>query len=532
MLKVLLKKQLSEIFRSYFYDQKKNKARSKGAVVAYMVLFVLLLVGVLGSMFTALSLILCGPMVAVGMDWFYFALMGLLAVLLGAFGSVFNTYAGLYLGKDNDLLLSMPIPVRTIIAARLLGVYLMGLMYAGAVLLPAIIVYLIVSPFSVGKLFGGVLFFVLISLFVLTLSCALGFVVAKVSLKLKNKSFITVILSLLFFGVYYFVCYKSQEILAIFLQNVTAYGERIKGAVYPLYIFGAAATGDPLPLLLFAAVVLLLFYLVWRLLSHSFIGIATASGATAKKTYKAVRTARKSADAALLRKEFARFTASPNYMLNCGMGILMLPILGILLLVKGDLFVAVMNELFENFPGATAVLLCAAIGLASTMNDMAAPSVSLEGKSLWLLQSTPVTPWQVLRAKLSMHLILTLVPMLFCFVCTLFVYPYTAGEAVSAVLLLLSFAVLSALFGLFLGLKMVNLNWTSEITPIKQSAPVALALFGGWGYALVSGGLFFLFGRTLGAVGYMLCVFAVTAVLCALLVAWMRKKGTEIFAAL
>ena len=117
MLKVLLKKQLSEIFRSYFYDQKKNKARSKGAVVAYMVLFVLLLVGVLGGMFTALSLILCGPMVAVGMDWFYFALMGLLAVLLGAFGSVFNTYAGLYLGKDNDLLLSMPIPVRTIIAA-------------------------------------------------------------------------------------------------------------------------------------------------------------------------------------------------------------------------------------------------------------------------------------------------------------------------------------------------------------------------------------------------------------------------------
>ena len=39
MLKVLLKKQLSEIFRSYFYDQKKNKARSKGTVIAYMVLF-------------------------------------------------------------------------------------------------------------------------------------------------------------------------------------------------------------------------------------------------------------------------------------------------------------------------------------------------------------------------------------------------------------------------------------------------------------------------------------------------------------
>ena len=40
------------------------------------------------------------------------------------------------------------------------------------------------------------------------------------------------------------------------------------------------------------------------------------------------------------------------------------------------------------------------------MNDMTAPSVSLEGKSLWLMQSLPVTPWQVLRAKLTMQLLL------------------------------------------------------------------------------------------------------------------------------
>ena len=31
MVKLLLKKQLSEIFRSYFYDAKKNKPRSKAA---------------------------------------------------------------------------------------------------------------------------------------------------------------------------------------------------------------------------------------------------------------------------------------------------------------------------------------------------------------------------------------------------------------------------------------------------------------------------------------------------------------------
>ena len=34
MLKLLLKKQLLEIFRSYYYDAKKNKARSKAATIA------------------------------------------------------------------------------------------------------------------------------------------------------------------------------------------------------------------------------------------------------------------------------------------------------------------------------------------------------------------------------------------------------------------------------------------------------------------------------------------------------------------
>ena len=34
----------------------------------------------------------------------YFLIMGMIAIALGTFGSVFNTYSGLYLSKDNDLL--------------------------------------------------------------------------------------------------------------------------------------------------------------------------------------------------------------------------------------------------------------------------------------------------------------------------------------------------------------------------------------------------------------------------------------------
>ena len=42
MLKLLLKKQLAEIFRNYFYDPKKNRARSKAGTAGYILLFLLL----------------------------------------------------------------------------------------------------------------------------------------------------------------------------------------------------------------------------------------------------------------------------------------------------------------------------------------------------------------------------------------------------------------------------------------------------------------------------------------------------------
>lgn len=341
MLKLLLKKQLTEIFRNYFYDQKKNRARSKAGIIGYILLFVAIMAGMLGGMFTALSLNLCAPLSAAGMDWLYFSMMGLLAILLGTFGSVFNTFSCLYLSKDNDLMLSLPIPVKALMASRLLTVYLMGVMYSIVVILPAVIVYWVMASVSLGVIFGSLLLMLLISVFILTLSCALGWVVAKISLKLKNKSFITVIVSLAFFGGYYFFYFKAQTLIQDLLANAAGYAAKIKGAAYPLYLFGKVGTGDWVAMLMVSAVIFALFAIVWVLISRSFLKIATSSGKTEKRVYKEKATKPKSIPGALLEKEFRRFTSSPVYMLNCGLGILLLPIAGAALLWKGGTIISV-----------------------------------------------------------------------------------------------------------------------------------------------------------------------------------------------
>lgn len=529
MLKTLVKKQLMEIFRSYFYNAKTNKKRSTAGIIAYILLFAALMIG-LGGMFTGLSVSLCAPLAQAGMGWLYFALMSLLAIFLGAFGSVFNTYSGLYFAKDNDLLLSLPIPVRTLMASRLLTVYLMGLMYSAVVILPAVIVYWVTVSTAPMALLGGVLLTALISIFVLTLSCALGWVVAKVSRKLKHKSFITVIVSLAGLAIYYFFVFKAQTAIEQLVANAAVYGEKIKGAAHPLYVFGLTGTGDVTAMLLSTAVILALFALTWALLSRSFLQITTASGASGKAVYREKAVKRRSIDGALFGKELARFTASPNYMLNCGLGILLLPISGILLLWKGGTVVSLLNEAFTSQSGCAEVLLCTGVCAIASMNDMATPSVSLEGKSLWLAQSLPVRPWQVLRA-IKVQLALTALPALVPLACMAFILPVTAAlplvfaEA-------LAYIAFSACLGLTLGVARANLTWTSELMPIKQSLAVTIALFGGWLYAIVFAGLYLWQGWKLGAAAYLAIAAAVTLAVTALLLRWLKTRGAQRFAML
>lgn len=528
MLKLLVKKQLFEIFRSYFYDAKKNKARTRGATIGYIVMFVLLMAGLLGTMFGVLSNTMCGPLAEMGMDWLYFVIMGMMAVFLGAFGSVFNTYSGLYLAKDNDLLLSMPIPVRVIMTSRLLSVYLMGLMYSAIVILPAIIVYWCTVPITAGRILGGVVLLVDISLFVLTLSCALGWVVAKISLKLKRKSFITVIVSLVFFGLYYFVCFRSQAMITDLLLNAEDVGNRIKG-IYPLYLFGRVGCGDGVAMLVVSAVVIALLALVWYLIARSFLHIATASGNTAKTVYheKAVKPV--SADAALLRKELGRFSASPLYMLNCGLGTVFLVVLAVLALIKGREVFLMMNALFAGGEGFVTVLAALCLCLLAGSNDISTPSVSLEGKSLWIAQSLPIDPWQALRAKLRMHLLITELPLVVCAVCVAAVSGAALPEIVMMLVTPMVYVVLSAAFGLFMGLKRPNLNWTSEVAPIKQGLAVFLSMFGGWLVAVVLGFLYYALMARVGAVAFLLAVTALFAVLALVLVRWLKTSGAKIY---
>ena len=219
-------------------------------------------------------------------------------------------------------------------------------------------------------------------------------------------------------------------------------------------------------------------------------------------------------------------------MLNCGLGILLVPALGVLLLIKGQGICGMLEQVFAKLPGTPAVLVCAVLLLVSSMIDVDVPSVSLEGKNLWIPQSMPVSAQTALRAKLCMQLILGGIPMLFAAVCAALTVPGALKLKLLIGALPLVYTVFSALFGLFLGVRMPLLNWTSEIAPIKQGGAVAIFLFSGWGVGFAVGGAYLLIGYRLGAELYLLLWTAVFAVASLLLLRWLNTRGSRLFAEL
>ena len=526
MFKALLKKQLLELNAFYFRDRKTGKRRTKAGAAFMIVLFVFLfaLIGV--AFFAAGSAL--APLTETPFSWLYFTLMGMIALVFGIFGSVFNTYAGLYNAKDNDLLLSMPIPPAYILFVRVSGVALMGLLYESIVFIPAIIARFVFAPFDAGVLVCSIFVMLVVCFLITALTCILGWLVALIASKMKNKSFATVAFSLIFITTYYYVYAKASSGIGKIVENSGKVAEAMKNFAYPLYLMGRAAEGDVISLVIFTLGVGIVFAITYTVLSRTFIGITTKKTSTSEKKVKRKERKKGTAESALLSREWRHYLSSPTYILNCSLGTLFTVLIGSASLIwQGNVreYFARIGIGSELVPVIAAAFIC----LIVSMNDLTAPSVSLEGKNLWIVRSLPVEMSKVLDAKQLLHMGLTLPGAVFAALCLSVSLRLDLLSSVEIIALSAVFTAFTSCAGLAVGLKMPNLEWSSEIVPIKQGGAVMIALFGGWGIALIVGigGYFAL--NYIDVSQYLLICLAVFVLASRLINDWLKKSGAKLF---
>ena len=118
MTKTLLKKQFKELYAAYFRSGNSKQKNSKALPVVYALLM-LYVAGFLFFFIYNMMDSICVPLFSAGRGWLYFAIAGIIGMMLSVFGSIFATQSMLFNAKDNEFLLSLPIKPGKILFSRI-----------------------------------------------------------------------------------------------------------------------------------------------------------------------------------------------------------------------------------------------------------------------------------------------------------------------------------------------------------------------------------------------------------------------------
>ena len=464
--------------------------------------------------------------------WFYFALVGLMSFALSFFLTAFTAKSELFEAKDNELLLAMPIRPRLIFLSRM--AVLMGTEYLISliVMVPAGIAWFAAAGFDAVTLILYCLASLLLPLCSAGLACFIGWLLARLTARARNKTLVTMVFSLLFLAVYFVVYFNANAYLQKLLQNYQAFAGGMMGWGFLFYWYGAGiASADPLLLLGFAAVCLAVLALTAYALGRSFLKVTATGTAKRKKKSGAGQPQLRCStlSAALLKKEFKRFTSSAIYMMNCGLGLILSVIAAVALLLNADAVRIFLREFSFLTPTELALAASIMLSFLASMDMITAPSISLEGKNLWILRTAPVPAGKILNAKLKLHLCLCAPVTLLLSVAAGIVLQSDLPGWLALVLVPQLFVLLAGVFGLTINLLLPKLDWTNEAVPVKQSMSVFVTMMSTMIFVVlaVMGFLFLVISGIMSAAVYFSLVIAVAALWLLLSWLWLCKRGPK-----
>ncbi len=529
MFRALVKTRLAALWAAFSNGRRRAKNGKKPSKIAEIGIAILLICAVVmcAGMFFALFLGIAEPYYAQGIGWLYFALAGILAAAYCLMGSVFMAQDQLYNARDNELLLAMPVTSAAILGSRMIMLLLLNYFYEAMVAVPAIAMWMAAGlPVTIGGAICTAVGFIVLPLLPLTLSCLLGWIIAAITARMRHKNIISLVFSLLFLAVYMYFYMNIQGYMQQLMADGLNIADAFERGLPPFYWLGnAAANGDFVKLVLFVLCCVVPFGILYAVLSKSFIGIATERRSAAKKVYKGGEMRTGSAFTAVVKKELARFVSNTTYMINAGMGIAMMAAAAIFMAVKRAQLMVLINAAGAGHAGAIAGLV---VCVLASMVFISAPSISLEGKSLWVMQCMPIRGGTILRAKAATHILITLPAAAICTVAVGVILGVGAADCIAAVLLVTAFTVFTAYFGVALNLRFHRFDWINEGAAVKSGMSVVLAMFGSMAILAIPALIYALLAAEyMSAAAYMALWAAAFAAASIALDALIKKRGDE-----
>lgn len=473
-------------------------------------------------------------------------LMGSLAGVALTFLKANGTLFGL---RDYDHIMALPVPRRTVVLSRMMTLFVFAWVLALACMAPLYVVYFLSPGISgvplasagAGPVVAAALTVVLAPLAPTAVAAFLAYCVQWVASHFRYANlayvgigFVVVIAFVVGTEMFSLSAQQSDtEQLFDTIAQVGAVMEQQVGAFYPPAAWAAAGVvdGSWLGFAGFAAFSLAVPALCLEVMQREYVQLNEALAAHKRggrdrvqqhaKTAANIRT--RTPFWAIVFKEFRTLIGIPAYAFNCLFGyVFMIGIAGVFAFADLPVLLGAgsaggldpESEALLAMGGDLVVLLPWMLGFCAIMCDSPVVSISLEGRSAWIMATIPVSTRTMLGAKLASGAL-----------------PCTASLGISIVLLLTGgmatplVALECALvgFGAFLtwvtlGLSLdvahPNFAWVAPNDVVKRGMPVMVCVGGGLFSVFLLGGIVAAASLALGLTAAHILNFAFGLALC------------------
>lgn len=444
------------------------------------------------------------------------ALAGVIFTFLKANGTLFGL-------ADFDLVMSLPVPRRTVVASRVTALYASATLVGAIASVPLWAVYLVFASFSPWAVVCAVLSVLLAPAIPTALATFLAFGVSALASRFRHANLVYIVISLIAFTAIMVVVYGysfsagtgegDAEQLAGGLAAIS--GLLNLGWPPASWMGSAVVEGSVLGLGAFTAASIAVPALALEIMQRNYLAINAAL--TARVRARALTTGELRARTersgspfkALVLKEYRTLLGIPSYAFNCLFGYLFMLVIAVALSVIGLKEILLSGAVdgveigaaeYDAVSGLVVNLLPWFFVFCAIMCPSAACSISIEGKSSWICATAPLPQRVILGAKLASNAV-----------------PVAATIAVSALVLLASGQVdalgaacvlvtgfggffLMVNIGLSSDVRKPNFSWTTPNDVVKRGFPIMIVVLGGMVLAFGGGALSFVISLNLGVV--------------------------------
>ena len=464
---ILIRAQLINFFPINEIREPRNKKQSSVVIASFGIITLAIFCCVYNIM-TAKTL------VQVGQQELIPAYMVAISSFSILFLTIFYSNGILFGSRDIETLLSLPLKSSDIISSKFMFMYLLNFLIGFIFMLPGGIVWVLNGSLNVLQIILYFTSMIFVPLIPMCIAACMGMIVVAVSSYFKRKNVIALIFSFVMIGIIGYIAVSAmksgnEDSIEIMLSKQIT-------ALYPISGLFVQHTNFPMyiGMGLFIAFSTAVFYIFVKIVAMKYGLLNTLAKTTSRYSDNKKSYNRKSIFLALYKKEMGRFLSSYMAVLNAGLGVILLCVFSIFLLFNSveqigeSSGIENINEYLSNF---------APLFIASmlSLSCPAASAISLEGKNIWILQSSPVKVKMILNSKIAVNLTLHLIGYMISIFAFMLKLDMNFIQVINLIIVPICYSIFITVIGISLNKKYPNYEWESEMMVVKQSMPVIVS---------------------------------------------------------